>query len=157
MTFSEWIQCNRRWIKLYSDCIRTPFTSCHFNRSFIFAVKDQQCITLGDNTKTTVVFRRADAILFEKRSKCIQLLAIMSSLAPYAMSCVHNILHDWQPRPFEIYLMGVFVKETVPWREKNSKVIHGLLPSFVTHDLSLSLRRGKLVIWGNENIAANIV
>ncbi|XP_053238304.1 plasminogen [Podarcis raffonei] len=36
-------------------------------RSFIFAVKDQQCITLGDNTKTTVVFRRADAILFEKR------------------------------------------------------------------------------------------
>ncbi|XP_061480281.1 plasminogen isoform X2 [Rhineura floridana] len=36
-------------------------------RSFIFTVKDQQCITLADNTKTAVVFRRAGAILFEKR------------------------------------------------------------------------------------------
>ncbi|XP_042306539.1 plasminogen [Sceloporus undulatus] len=36
-------------------------------RSFLFAVKDQQCITLADNTKTTVVFRRADVTLFEKR------------------------------------------------------------------------------------------
>nr|XP_020664690.1 plasminogen isoform X1 [Pogona vitticeps] len=36
-------------------------------RSFLYAVKDQQCITLADNTKTTVVFRSAGAVLFEKK------------------------------------------------------------------------------------------
>ncbi|KAJ7342172.1 hypothetical protein JRQ81_009386 [Phrynocephalus forsythii] len=36
-------------------------------RSFLYAIKDQQCITLAGNTKTAVVFRSAGAILFEKR------------------------------------------------------------------------------------------
>ncbi|KAH0622431.1 hypothetical protein JD844_024733 [Phrynosoma platyrhinos] len=54
-------------INKYLDTINTLLTSHHINRSFLFAVKDQQCITLADNTKTTVVFRRADVTLFEKR------------------------------------------------------------------------------------------
>ncbi|XP_062980539.1 plasminogen [Elgaria multicarinata webbii] len=36
-------------------------------RSFIFAIKQQKCDTFLDNTKTTLVLRRADVILFEKR------------------------------------------------------------------------------------------
>uniref|UniRef100_A0A8D2LR25 Plasminogen n=1 Tax=Varanus komodoensis TaxID=61221 RepID=A0A8D2LR25_VARKO len=36
-------------------------------RSFIFAVKVETCTTLPDNSKTAHLFRKADAILFEKR------------------------------------------------------------------------------------------
>uniref|UniRef100_A0A8D0GB32 Plasminogen n=1 Tax=Sphenodon punctatus TaxID=8508 RepID=A0A8D0GB32_SPHPU len=36
-------------------------------RAFLFARKDQQCITLADNSKTKAVLRRTDAVLFEKR------------------------------------------------------------------------------------------
>ncbi|KAM3851556.1 plasminogen [Vipera latastei] len=36
-------------------------------RAFLFIAKEQQCITLADNTKTAGVFRKAGAILFEKR------------------------------------------------------------------------------------------
>ncbi|XP_060097812.1 plasminogen isoform X2 [Heteronotia binoei] len=36
-------------------------------RSFLFTTKDQRCITLADNSKTTVMFRRSDVVLFEKR------------------------------------------------------------------------------------------
>uniref|UniRef100_A0ACB8GB38 Uncharacterized protein n=1 Tax=Sphaerodactylus townsendi TaxID=933632 RepID=A0ACB8GB38_9SAUR len=36
-------------------------------RSFLFANKEKQCITLADNSKTTVMFRRSDVVLFEKR------------------------------------------------------------------------------------------
>uniref|UniRef100_A0A8D0EAB2 Plasminogen n=1 Tax=Salvator merianae TaxID=96440 RepID=A0A8D0EAB2_SALMN len=36
-------------------------------RSFLFTNKDQQCITLADNSKTTTLLRKAGAILFEKR------------------------------------------------------------------------------------------
>ncbi|XP_026531031.1 plasminogen [Notechis scutatus] len=36
-------------------------------RAFLFTVKEQQCITLKDNTKTAAVLRKAGAILFEKR------------------------------------------------------------------------------------------
>uniref|UniRef100_A0A8D0GFD2 Plasminogen n=1 Tax=Sphenodon punctatus TaxID=8508 RepID=A0A8D0GFD2_SPHPU len=40
-------------------------------RAFLFARKDQQCITLADNSKTKAVLRRTDAVLFEKRSMYI--------------------------------------------------------------------------------------
>ncbi|XP_054826131.1 plasminogen isoform X2 [Eublepharis macularius] len=36
-------------------------------RSFLFATKEQQCVTLADNSKTTVMFRKSDVALFEKR------------------------------------------------------------------------------------------
>ncbi|XP_032072621.1 plasminogen-like isoform X2 [Thamnophis elegans] len=36
-------------------------------RAFLFTAKEQQCIMLNDNTKTAPVFRKAGAILFEKR------------------------------------------------------------------------------------------
>ncbi|KAK9411717.1 plasminogen [Crotalus adamanteus] len=36
-------------------------------RAFLFTAKEQQCITLGDNSKTAAVLRKAGAILFEKR------------------------------------------------------------------------------------------
>ncbi|NXR40586.1 PLMN protein, partial [Zosterops hypoxanthus] len=36
-------------------------------RAFLFTSKDQQCLTLTENTKTAMVFRRANAVLYEKR------------------------------------------------------------------------------------------
>ncbi|KAF4796290.1 hypothetical protein TURU_085266 [Turdus rufiventris] len=38
-------------------------------RAFLFTSKDQQCLTLTENTKTAMVFRRTNAVLYEKR-KC---------------------------------------------------------------------------------------
>ncbi|KAM6207732.1 plasminogen-like [Sarcoramphus papa] len=36
-------------------------------RAFLFTSKDQQCLTLAENTKTAVIFRRTNAVLYEKR------------------------------------------------------------------------------------------
>uniref|UniRef100_A0A8C3NN91 PLMN protein n=1 Tax=Geospiza parvula TaxID=87175 RepID=A0A8C3NN91_GEOPR len=36
-------------------------------RAFLFTSKDQQCLTLTENTKTAMIFRRANAVLYEKR------------------------------------------------------------------------------------------
>ncbi|XP_010117037.1 PREDICTED: plasminogen-like protein B, partial [Chlamydotis macqueenii] len=36
-------------------------------RAFLFASKDQQCLTLAENTRTAVIFRRTNAVLYEKR------------------------------------------------------------------------------------------
>uniref|UniRef100_A0A8C3V530 Uncharacterized protein n=1 Tax=Catharus ustulatus TaxID=91951 RepID=A0A8C3V530_CATUS len=36
-------------------------------RAFLFTSKDQQCLTLTENTKTAMVFRRTNAVLYEKR------------------------------------------------------------------------------------------
>ncbi|RMC12960.1 hypothetical protein DUI87_10487 [Hirundo rustica rustica] len=38
-------------------------------RAFLFTSKDQQCLTLTENTKTAMIFRRTNAVLYEKR-KC---------------------------------------------------------------------------------------
>uniref|UniRef100_A0A8C0F850 Apple domain-containing protein n=1 Tax=Bubo bubo TaxID=30461 RepID=A0A8C0F850_BUBBB len=37
-------------------------------RAFLFSSKDQECLTLAENTKTAVIFRRTNAVLYEKRS-----------------------------------------------------------------------------------------
>ncbi|XP_029817483.1 plasminogen-like, partial [Manacus vitellinus] len=36
-------------------------------RAFLFTSKDQQCLTLSENTKTAMIFRRTNAVLYEKR------------------------------------------------------------------------------------------
>lgn len=46
----------------------------NFNRAFLFTSKDQQCLTLTENTKTAMIFRRANAVLYEKRSMSISCL-----------------------------------------------------------------------------------
>lgn len=41
------------------------------NRAFLFTKKKLQCLTLAENTKTTVVFHSEDAVLYEKKSMYI--------------------------------------------------------------------------------------
>lgn len=41
------------------------------NRAFLFTKKKLQCLTLAENTKTTVVFQSEDAVLYEKKSMYI--------------------------------------------------------------------------------------
>ncbi|XP_059698003.1 plasminogen-like isoform X10 [Haemorhous mexicanus] len=40
-------------------------------RAFLFTSKDQKCLTLTENTKTAMIFRRANAVLYEKRIECM--------------------------------------------------------------------------------------
>ncbi|XP_009920512.1 plasminogen [Haliaeetus albicilla] len=50
------------------DCAERCETENKFTcRAFLFTSKDQQCLTLAENTKTAVIFRRTNAVLYEKR------------------------------------------------------------------------------------------
>uniref|UniRef100_A0A8C0ATJ1 Plasminogen n=1 Tax=Buteo japonicus TaxID=224669 RepID=A0A8C0ATJ1_9AVES len=50
------------------DCAEQCETETKFTcRAFLFTSKDQQCLTLAENTKTAVIFRRTNAVLYEKR------------------------------------------------------------------------------------------
>lgn len=55
---------NLNWIK---DIVSYAL----LNRAFLFTKKKLQCLTLTENTKTTVVFQSEDAVLYEKKSMYI--------------------------------------------------------------------------------------
>lgn len=55
-------------------CFLTLLSPLNFNRAFLFTSKDQQCLTLTENTKTAMVFRRTNAVLYEKRSMSMSFL-----------------------------------------------------------------------------------
>ncbi|NXJ59414.1 PLMN protein, partial [Rostratula benghalensis] len=52
----------------HEECAERCETENKFTcRAFLFTSKDQQCLTLAENTKTSVIFRRTNAVLYEKR------------------------------------------------------------------------------------------
>uniref|UniRef100_A0A8B9Q4V4 Plasmin n=1 Tax=Apteryx owenii TaxID=8824 RepID=A0A8B9Q4V4_APTOW len=55
------------------ECAEKCEEERNFNcRAFLFTGKKQQCLTLAENTKTTVMFNSTDAILYEKKIYLLQ-------------------------------------------------------------------------------------
>ncbi|XP_040523873.1 plasminogen [Gallus gallus] len=55
------------------ECAEKCDAEINFNcRAFLFTKKKLQCLTLAENTKTTVVFQSEDAVLYEKKIYLLQ-------------------------------------------------------------------------------------
>uniref|UniRef100_A0A8C9F9S8 Kringle domain-containing protein n=1 Tax=Pavo cristatus TaxID=9049 RepID=A0A8C9F9S8_PAVCR len=55
------------------ECAEKCDAEVNFNcRAFLFTKKKLQCLTLAENTKTTVAFHSEDAVLYEKKIYLLQ-------------------------------------------------------------------------------------
>uniref|UniRef100_A0A8C7EBX7 Plasminogen n=1 Tax=Nothoprocta perdicaria TaxID=30464 RepID=A0A8C7EBX7_NOTPE len=70
-TEGAWLLSTKKQIYKTSseeECAEQCETENKFTcRAFLFTSKDQQCLTLAENTKRAVIFRRTNAVLYEKR------------------------------------------------------------------------------------------